>query len=70
MATIGEEKECSRGCRLSIIYKGTDPEKIGSTGWFEIGTKIEHTYNRCNRLIKNKLKKVRQEDKLQSKLPF
>lgn len=69
MPNIGEEKECSHGCGLSVIFKGTNPEKIGSTGWFEIGTKTEHTYNRCSHKIKDKLKKARQEDKLQNKLP-
>jgi hypothetical protein len=48
-----KDKICERGCGIRIIYKGRIEEKKGSTGYFEYDKpKIEHTYARCDRIIK------------------
>lgn len=45
-------KLCERGCDLTIEWKGKIEDKKGSTGWFNQGTNIEHTYHYCDNLIK------------------
>lgn len=47
-----------------IEFRGKDFEKRGSTGLFETKTNIEHTYRRCDNIIKNK----KQPDPHQRKL--
>lgn len=69
MSITGGEKKCSHGCGLLIVYKGQILKKLDLLAGLKPEPR-EHTYNRCNRLIKNKLKKVGQEGMLQSKLSF
>jgi hypothetical protein len=45
-------KICERGCGLTIEWKGKIEGKHGSTGWFEKGTNHEHTFLKCDRIIK------------------
>lgn len=45
---------CNRGCGVMIVWRGKNFEKRGSTGLFETATNIEHTYRRCDNIIKNK----------------
>jgi len=52
-----KDKICDRGCGLRIIYYGKIIDKKGSTGWFEFGTKTEHTYERCDKIIKINIEK-------------
>jgi hypothetical protein len=50
---LPQEKLCDRGCGLVIWWGGKDPDKRGSTGWYEKDNmKIEHTYSRCDKIIK------------------
>lgn len=46
-----KRKKCERGCGKEIEWKGKDETKRGSTGWFEVNTKTEHTFRRCDKLI-------------------
>ena len=44
-----ESKPCKYGCGKNIEWKGKQGGK-GSTGFFEVDTDIEHTYQRCREL--------------------
>lgn len=48
-----KDKICQRGCGVRIVWKGKIEDKKGSTGWIEYGTTIEHTYKRCDTIMKN-----------------
>jgi hypothetical protein len=68
-------KLCERGCGLQIYYLGPIEGKSGSTGWWEHQNELfkeqdmgEHTFNRCNKLIRNHLKKDKPVDPFQEKL--
>lgn len=53
MLILEEVKICKRGCNTKIIWKGKVEGKKNSTGYFEYDqTRIEHTYNRCDMLLK------------------
>ena len=48
-----KDKICERGCGTRIIFKGKIRDKKNSTGWFEYDdTKQEHTYPRCDKMLK------------------
>lgn len=47
-----KDKICERGCGVRIEFRGSNEYKKHSTGWYEVGTKIEHTFPRCDNLLK------------------
>lgn len=59
-----EPKECKYGCGKVIVWRGKDFDKPKSTGFFETDTGEEHTYRRCENIIRNK----KEPDPYQTKL--
>ncbi len=54
-----KEKVCDRGCGEKLFWKGYTENK-GSTGWFlYYNTKVEHTYDLCNKIMKQHKEKVK-----------
>lgn len=44
-----KDKPCKYGCNKTVTWRGKSG-KPGSTGFYEVGTTIEHTYDRCREL--------------------